>query len=98
MRADPNVVAGEGDHPPLWRVVRYANNQHIHEMRDLLIEIGAASGEVELERWEDRLNIDRFEPKFMRDFHRSAVLFRLISQTLSARFVLKWLHTGAGRN
>jgi hypothetical protein len=58
--------------------MRYAHNQHIHEMRDLLIEFGAANGEAELERW-DRLNIDRFEPKFMRDFHRSAVLFRLPS-------------------
>ena len=81
-RADPNVVAGEGDHLPLWRVMRYAHNQHVHEMRDLLIEFGAANGEAELERWEDRLNIDRCEPKFMREFHRSAVLFRLIFQTL----------------
>ena len=85
-RADPNVVAGEGDHPPLWRVMRYAHNQHVHDMRDLLIEFGAANGEVELERWENRLNIDRFEPKFMREFHRSAVLFRLVLRTLLALF------------
>ena len=81
-RADPNAVAGEGDHPPLWRVMRYAHNHHVHDMRDMLIEFGAANGEVELGRWEDRLNIDRCEPKFMREFHRSAVLFRLIFQTL----------------
>ena len=73
-RADPNVVAGEGDLPPLWRVMRYAHNQHVHEMRDLLIDFGAANGEVEVERWEERLNIDRFEPIFMRDFHRPAEL------------------------
>ena len=73
-RADPNVVAREGDHPPQWRVMRYAHNHHIHEMRDLLIEFGAANGEAELERWEDRLNIDRWEPIFMRDFHRSEAL------------------------
>ena len=78
-RADPNVVAGEGDLPPLWRVMRFAHNQHIHEMRDLLIEFGAVNGEAELERKEDRLNSDRFEPIFMRDFHRPAVLFRLPS-------------------
>ena len=82
-RADPNAVAGEGDHPPLWRVMRYAHNHHVHDMRDMLIESGAANGEVELGRWEDRLNIDRVEPKFMREFHRSAVLFRLIFQNLS---------------
>jgi hypothetical protein len=70
----------------------YAHNQHVHEMRDLLIEFGAANGVVELERWEHRLNIDRFEPKFMREFHRSAVLFRLVFRTLSACFVLKWPH------
>ena len=81
-RADPNAVAGEGDHPPLWRVMRYAHNHHVHDMREMLIESGAANGEVELGRWEDRLNIDRVEPKFMREFHRSAVLFRLIFQTL----------------
>jgi hypothetical protein len=79
MRADPNVVAGEGDYPPLWRVMRYAHNHHIHDMRDLLIEFGAANGEAELERWEDRLNIDRWEPIFMRDLHRPAALFRLPS-------------------
>ena len=73
-RAYPNTVVGEGDLPPLWRAIRFAHNQHVHEMRDLLIEFGAANGEAELERWEDRLNIDRFEPKFMRDFHRSATL------------------------
>jgi hypothetical protein len=73
-RADPNVVVGEGDLPPLWRVMRYAGNEHVHKMRDLLIEFGAANGEAELERWEERLNIDRFEPKFMCDFHRSAAL------------------------
>ena len=68
------MVAGEGDFLPLWRVMRYAHNQHVHEMRDLLIEFGAANGEAELERWEDRLNIDRWEPIFMRDFHRSEAL------------------------
>jgi hypothetical protein len=72
--------------------MRYAHNQHVHEMRDLLIEFGAANGEAELERWEDRLNIDRFEPKFMREFHRSAVLFRIVFRTRSACCVLKWLH------
>ena len=45
-RADPNAVAGEGDHPPLWRVMRYAHNHHVHDMRDMLIEFGAANGEV----------------------------------------------------
>ena len=92
-RADPNVVVGEGDLPPLWRVMRYAHNQHIHEMRDLLIEFGAANGEAELERWEDRLNIDRFEPKFMRDFHRSAVLFRLPSVYAVLRYPTRALYS-----
>ena len=73
-RADPNVVAGEGDLAPLWMVMRYAHNHHVREMRDLLIEFGATNGEAELERWEDRLNIDRWEPIFMRDFHRSDAL------------------------
>jgi hypothetical protein len=73
-RADPNVVAGEGDLAPLWMVMRYAHNHHVREMRDLLIEFGATNGEAELERWEDRLNIDRWEPIFMRDFHRPAAL------------------------
>ena len=46
-----NVVARECDLLPLRRVMRYAHNQHVHEMRDLLIDSGAANGEVELERW-----------------------------------------------
>ena len=62
--------------------MRYAHNHHVHDMRDMPIESGAANGEVELGRWEDRLNIDRVEPKLMREFHRSAVLFRLIFQNL----------------
>ena len=87
-RADPNVVAGEGDLAPLWMVMRYAHNHHVREMRDLLIEFGATNGEAELERWEDRLNIDRWETIFMRDFHRPAALLidlPCIEVTLSDR-------------
>ena len=63
--------------------MRYAHNHHVHDMRGMLIEFGAASGEIELGRWEDLLNTGRFESKFMREFHRSAMIIRLIFRTLS---------------
>ena len=74
QRAQIQMVAGEGDLAPLWMVMRYAHNHHVRDMRDLLIEFGATYGEAELERREDRLNIDRWQPIFMRDFHRPAAL------------------------
>ena len=91
-RADPNVVAGEGDLAPLWMVMRYAHNHHVREMRDLLIEFGATNGEAELERWEDRLNIDRWEPIFMRDFHRSEALL-VCHQVCRLRYPIGALYT-----
>ena len=72
--ADPNVVAGEGDLPPLRRVIIFAHEDHVHAMRNLLIDFGATNGEAELKRWKSRLKADRDEPIFMREFHRSAEL------------------------
>ena len=71
-RADPNVVEGEGDHPPLWNAMNYADNAHVHAMRDLLIQYGAKNGKVELARWRRRQEADRIDPIFLRNFHRSA--------------------------
>ena len=50
LPGDPetNAVAKEGDVLPLLRVMRYADNEHVHEMRNLLIKFGAANGVVEL--------------------------------------------------
>jgi hypothetical protein len=76
-RADPNVVAGEGDLCPLMRVIIFAHEDHVHEMRDLLIDFGATNGEAELKRWKMRLDADRADPIYLREFHRSAELFRL---------------------
>jgi hypothetical protein len=76
-RADPNVVVGEADICPLLRVVIFAHKDHVHEMRDLLIDFGATNGEAELKRWKKRLDADRDDPIYLREFHRSAELFRL---------------------
>ena len=72
---DQNALNREGDLQPLWRVLRYAHNQQVHEMRENFIDSGAPNGEVELERLEKRLNIDPYEQNFMRDYRRPTVLF-----------------------
>ena len=78
-RADPNVVAGEGDLCPLMRVIIFAHEDHVHEMRDLLIDFGATNGEAELKRWKMRLDADRADPIYLREFHRSANYFVYLS-------------------
>ena len=71
-RADPNVVSGEGDLPPLMRAMWFSNPPHDHEYRDLLIQIGAKNGIKEKERWEQKQLIDRIDPIYVAKLRRSA--------------------------
>ena len=50
----------------------FAPPEHVAEMRDLLLQFGAAESVKDRERWELRSFIDWNEPAYMHHMHRSA--------------------------
>ena len=60
-RADPNYPLGKGNISPLWKVMTFATEAHVAEMRRLLLEYGAHEGDDEMARWELRQRSDRCE-------------------------------------
>jgi hypothetical protein len=53
-------------------VISRARQEHLEEMRDVLIEHGAEYGVEERRRYQSRCDSDEYDPIYLRKFHRSA--------------------------
>ena len=71
---NPNFRPGKGTMSPLRCVFSLARDEHLAEMRDLLIEYGAKYGPEEHEREQSRLDSNEHDPIYVRDFHKSATV------------------------
>ena len=52
-------------------VISRASQEHLNEMRDVLIEHGAEYGAEKRRRYQSRCGSDDYDPSYLRDFHRS---------------------------
>jgi len=57
-RADPNMPVRSGDITPLRKVMSFAHEKHVAEMRNLLLEFGANESDEDKERWKLRQRSD----------------------------------------
>ena len=57
-RANPNVSLKSGEISPLRRVMSFAHEKHVAEMRDLLLEFGAIETDEDKDRWKLRQRSD----------------------------------------
>ena len=57
-RADPNLPLKAGDITPLRNVLSFARENHVAEMRDLLLQHGANEDAADIARWELRRRAD----------------------------------------
>ena len=57
-RADPNLPLKAGDITPLRNVLSFARENHVAEMRDLLLQHGANEDDADIARWELRRRAD----------------------------------------
>ena len=73
-RADPNVVAKEGDLPPLQTAMLLADPRHVHEFRALLLQFGATNAREEKIMWGRRQQRDIIDPIYVAKLRRSASL------------------------
>ena len=60
-RADPNAPFDKGNISPLRKVITFAEEWHVEEMRDLLLQHGARESESDVERWNIRRRADEGE-------------------------------------
>ena len=56
--ADPNLPLKAGDITPLRNVLSFARENHVAEMRDLLLQHGANEDDADIARWELRRRAD----------------------------------------
>ena len=71
-RVDPSRFVRKVDMSPLLVVISRARQEHLNEMRDVLIEHGADYGVEERRRYQSRRDSDEYDPIYLREFHRSA--------------------------
>jgi len=57
-KADPNMPLKTGDISPLRKVMSFAKERYVAEMRDLLLRYGANENEKDRERWDLRQRAD----------------------------------------
>ena len=55
---------------PLRRVICFARNGDVHEMRQMLLDHGAKECEADRERWRVREYTDRNEWAWLMNFHK----------------------------
>ena len=60
-KADPNMPLKSGDISPLRKVMCFAHEKHVANMRELLLEFGANESDDDRKRWELRKNPDNTE-------------------------------------
>ena len=71
-RADSNVVAKEGDLPPLQTAILLAHPRHVHEFRETLLAFGATNGREERNMWHRRQQRDLIDPIYVAKLRRLA--------------------------
>ena len=57
-RADPNMPLKDGDISPLRKVMSFATERYVTQMRDLLLQYGAFENDADRERWMLRQRAD----------------------------------------
>jgi len=60
-KADPNMPIKTGDITPLRKVMSFASERYVTEMRDLLLQYGANESDKDRARWELRKSADLAE-------------------------------------
>ena len=76
-RIDPNkFMRKTAAMTPLMAVITSAREEHLEEMRDVLVEYGANYGPDERRRYKKRWEAIRYDPIYLREFHRSAQIAR----------------------
>jgi hypothetical protein len=60
-KADPNMPITKGDITPLRKVMSFASERYVTEMRDLLLQYGANESDKDRARWELRKSADLAE-------------------------------------
>ena len=60
---------------PLLMVISRARQEHLEEVRDVLIEYGADYGVEERRRYQSRCDSDEYDPIYLREFHKSATSY-----------------------
>ena len=61
---------------PLMAVIALAREEHLEEMRDVLVDYGANYGPDERRDYRKRWQAIRYDPIYLREFHRSAQITR----------------------
>ena len=61
-KADPNMPLKEGDISPLRKVMSFAAERYVTQMRDLLLQYGAFENDADRERWRLRQRADVGQP------------------------------------
>jgi hypothetical protein len=75
-RIDPNKTTRLKAMTPLRMVIRFAREEHLEEMRDVLVEYGANYGPDERRAYKAKWEAIRYDPSYLREFHRSAQITR----------------------
>ena len=57
-KADPNMPLKDGDISPLRKVMSFATERYVTQMRDLLLQYGAFENDADRERWMLRQRAD----------------------------------------
>ena len=60
-RADPNLPLADGDITPLRKVLMLAREEHVADMRELLLKYGAEENDSDRQRWRLRQVSDACE-------------------------------------
>ena len=68
--ADPNMPLKLGDISPLRKVMRFAAERYVAQMRDLLLQYGANESDKDRERWDSRQQADIAE-KIMKNNYKN---------------------------
>ena len=72
-RIDPSRFVRKVKMTPLLMVINPARQEHLEEMRDVLIEYGAEYGVEERRRHQSCCDSDEYDPIYLRNFRRSAI-------------------------
>ena len=69
-KADPNMPLKTGDISPLRKVMSFAAERYVAQMRDLLLQYGANESDKDRERWDLRQRADVAE-KIMKNNYKN---------------------------
>ena len=74
-RVDPSQFVRKASMSPLLIVISRARPEHLEEMCNVLIENGAEYGVEARRRYQSRYDSDRYDPIYLREFHKSATSY-----------------------